>query len=163
VASAIGKARPGRERDAAVDRLNPVTPPASQDKTSPVRYLVQTKVPVNYVPLLAQQITPGQAPIVLEKGANARPVTDPVSGNPDFVAVDAAGKILNPKGLQRYQINDEEIPRTGRTVQRAVYFTRWIDGTSHLWVARRLRAGAGEAQSGLRFDQALATENPTST
>jgi hypothetical protein len=149
VTSPVGKPRPGRERDAAVDRTRPVTPPASADATSPLRYLVQTNVPVSYVPLIAQQITPGQAPITLQKGSNVRPV----SGG--FALVEAAGKILRPTGVDPYQINEEEIPRTGRTIQRAVYFARWIDGTPHLWIARRFRAGSGEAQSGLRFDQAL--------
>jgi hypothetical protein len=43
----------------------------------------------------------------------------------------------------------------GTTVERVVYRARWIDGSTHLWVARRRRSGAGEAQSGLRFDAAL--------
>jgi hypothetical protein len=55
-----------------------------------------------------------------------------------------------------YTIVEEEIPRTGIAIQRAVYRTRWIDGTTHVWMARRRQAGNGEAQSGLAFDQALA-------
>ena len=38
--------------------------------------------------------------------------------------------------------------------------SRWLDGTTHLWVSRRRLAGAGEAQSGLRFDSALPNQTP---
>jgi len=54
-----------------------------------------------------------------------------------------------------YRIAEEEIPRAGLRVERVVYRARWIDGTSHLWVQRRRRIGAGESQSGLLFDQAM--------
>jgi hypothetical protein len=33
--------------------------------------------------------------------------------------------------------------------------SRWIDGSVHLWSARQKTTGAGEGQSGLRFDLAL--------
>jgi hypothetical protein len=152
VESLIGEPRPGRERDAAVDRVAPVGQPASADTTSPLRYLVESKVPVNYVPLIGVPIAQGSPAIILQKGAIVR-ATDQAT----FDTVDAAGKILRPVGRSSafpYQIFEEEIPRTGLTIQRAVYRTRWIDGSTHVWMARRRRAGEGEAQSGLVFDQA---------
>jgi hypothetical protein len=69
--------------------------------------------------------------------------------------VPALSKILTPAGVgSDYQIEEEEIPRAGLRVERAVYHARWIDGSTHIWVQRRRRIGAGESQSGLAFDQA---------
>jgi len=70
--------------------------------------------------------------------------------------VSALSKILNPgPSSSIYRIAEEEIPRSGLRVERIVYRTRWIDGTSHLWVQRRRGIGAGESQSNLNFDQPL--------
>jgi hypothetical protein len=80
---------------------------------------------------------------------------------PPFTGVPPIGKILNPKvlepGVTNYRIPDEEIPRDGMEVERVVFRTRWIDGSTHLWVARRRFSGAGETASALRFDLALPT------
>jgi hypothetical protein len=160
VANAIGEPRPGRERDAAVDNASPIEPAKSSDTTSPLRYLVETKVPVNYIPLLAVPVS-GNNTIILERGANVRPRLDQTTGQPVFDPVPPAGRILSPVALSPYKIVDEEIPRTGLIIQRATYRTRWVDGSTHVWMARRRRAGSGEAQSGLRFDQPLDTGNGT--
>ena len=67
------------------------------------------------------------------------------------------GRILRPLAAP-YRINPEEVLRTGTTVQRLVYRSRWLDGTCHVWLGRRRLAGAGEANSELRFDSALSTK-----
>jgi hypothetical protein len=158
VPNPLGEGRPGRERDAAVDATSPIEPAQSQDLTSPLRYLVETKVPVNYIPLVGVPV-PGTNTFVLQRGANVRPNRGGPGNAVQFTPVPPAGKILRPDGLTSYKIVDEEIPRTGLIIQRAVYRTRWIDGSTHVWMARRRRAGEGEAQSGLRFDVPLDTEN----
>jgi hypothetical protein len=35
---------------------------------------------------------------------------------------------------------------------RRFEYTRWVDGNTFLWLARRKGVGAGEGSSGLRFD-----------
>jgi hypothetical protein len=96
----------------------------------------------------------------LEIAEMARPElpfpTDP-SQPIQFVGVPPLGKILNPSGITSYQIADEEVPRDGLTVERVIYRARWVDGSSHLWIARRRRTGAGETASALRFDVAQPT------
>jgi hypothetical protein len=47
---------------------------------------------------------------------------------------------------------EEEVPRGGARVLRRFEHTRWVDGSTFLWLARRKQAGAGEGSSGLRFD-----------
>ena len=49
-----------------------------------------------------------------------------------------------------------ELTRAGLKLQRVACRTRTSDGHSTFWVARRRHIGAGEASSGLRYDQALA-------
>jgi hypothetical protein len=152
-ASPIGKPRPGSERDAAEDVVSPVTPAPSADTTSPLRYQVETKVPVNWVPLLGvgNPITSVQVAEMVrpqETGALPRP----------FVGVPPIGKVLNPGGTSAgYQIADEEIPRDGVLIERVAYRSRWVDGSTHLWIARRRRTGSGETASALRFDVASTT------
>ena len=62
------------------------------------------------------------------------------------------GRVLRPTGLSPYRVAEEEVPRSGTRVLRAMRRTRWVDGSTQLWTARRRRAGQGGAASGLRYD-----------
>ena len=150
-ASRIGERRRGTERDAAVDAaIPPPTPPAT---TAPLRYQVESKVPVHWIPFLVPNGPPSTG---LEKGASAHLDS---KTPPKPVAVPAVSKVLNPKAFTApYTVFDEEIARSGVRVERLVFMSRSRDGKSYLWTARRKRAGAGETQSGLRFDAAVPTE-----
>jgi hypothetical protein len=64
--------------------------------------------------------------------------------------VHALGRIL--ESGHELSLFEEEVPREGLRVTRSHQFTRWIDGSSHLWVGRRKGVGRGEGSSGLRFD-----------
>jgi hypothetical protein len=148
--SPIGEPRSGRERDAEIDaRRNPTTPPPTTD--FPLRYRIESEVPANWIPLLPIQPGGSSNPsIVLQRGQAVKKTT--TGSGP----VPSLSNILNPPPANSaYFIQEEEIPRAGLRVERVVFRTRWIDGTSHLWVQRRRRIGAGESQSGLEFDQAL--------
>jgi hypothetical protein len=150
----IGQARRGAERDAAAEAVLSVTPPDSLDTTSPLRYLVESKLPIHYVPLVGVPDTNPPA-IILEKAAHVRSKISP--GNPPTLElITPVGRILNPLPTPpAYQIVEEEVPRTGTTVERIIHRARWIDGSTHLWIARRRRLGGGEVASGLAFDSAL--------
>jgi hypothetical protein len=152
----VGRPRPGHERAAAVE-ATATTPPPSADITSPLRYEIESKVPVNWIPFLGVRVAPPSAKIELEKAAVARPNPDPLK---KVVLVPSTAKILDPdkvSATQFYRLPEEEVPRAGLRVQRVVYRSRWIDGSTHVWIARRKLVGAGETQSGLRFDAALPT------
>lgn len=62
----------------------------------------------------------------------------------------AAGRIMSSP-TARFRAN-EEIPRGGVVVTRSRQWTRWIDGSSQLWVGRRKLPGNFETLSQLRFD-----------
>ena len=67
------------------------------------------------------------------------------------------GRILSPSILTQpaYRIFEEEVPREGVRISRTIMRARWIDGSTHLWIARRKSIGTGEGSSGLRFDLAV--------
>jgi hypothetical protein len=116
---------------------SPTTPPGSPPA---LRYRLASRVPSYWVPLLPVQTGTG---LRLQRGA----VLD-TQGVPR--AVPALGRIL--ESGHALSLFEEEVPREGARVTRSYQWTRWIDGSSHLWVGRRKGVGRGESSSNLRFD-----------
>ena len=135
-----GRPLPGNQRAAAVPDPEP---PAG---TGGLHYRLQTTVPVNWIPFLPVQIDDTRRAVALERAAMQRDIDGVLT------AVTPAGRVLRPPGLDVYRIPEEEVPRGGTRVLRAVRRTRWLDGSTQLWTARRRRAGQGGAASGLRYD-----------
>ncbi len=119
----------------------PAPPKTSANELS---YRLSTETPDNWVPLVPAKRKDGMR---LERGKVLR-----IDKTWQFVA--AQGRILNPELPVdgHFGIFEEEIPREGIRVTRSYQFTRWHDGSTHLWVGRRKRVGRGEGSSGLRFD-----------
>lgn len=140
----IGSPWSGHERSLAGKRAEPVPPPG--EGAPPLRYQIQTDVPEHWIPFLPVALDPVKGEIALERAAMMRTATGE--------AVPPAGRILQPAAVP-YRIAEEEVPRAGTSVVRLSCRSRWIDGSTHLWIARRKSAGAGEGSSGLRYDLAL--------
>lgn len=66
-------------------------------------------------------------------------------------AIEPQGLIFDPRHELLLR-GDEEVPREGARVTRSYQYSRWIDGSTYLWIGRRKRPGRGEGSSGLRFD-----------
>jgi hypothetical protein len=115
---------------------------ATQQSSAPetLHYRLTTEVPDYWIPLMPVRVGPG---LRLQRGAVLK--TD---GSQGMVA--ARGRIL--ESGQALSLFEEEVPREGVRVTRSYQFTRWIDGSSHLWVGRRKGVGRGEGSSGLQFD-----------
>jgi hypothetical protein len=150
----IGEPHTGRQRDAEVDAARDLPAPAATDSGFPLRYDIESELPASFVPFLPEQLDPANPSIVLRRGANelATHASPPAPVTP-------LTKILKPVGVAPYRIAEEELPRAGVRVERVVYRARWTDGSTHLWVQRRRRVGAGETSSGLRFDRALPNQD----
>jgi hypothetical protein len=118
----------------------PTTPASSPSKA--LRYRLTTEVPDYWIPLMPARV--GQE-LRLQRGAVLK--TD---GSREIVQ--AMGRILTPAPGRALHLYEEEVPREGVRVTRAYQYTRWCDGSSHLWLARRKQIGRGEGSSGLRFD-----------
>jgi hypothetical protein len=113
-------------------------PPTTAPGT--LRYRLSTEVPDYWIPLIPVRVGQG---LRLQRGAVLK--TD---GSQEKVP--ALGRIL--ESGHELSLFEEEVPREGIRVTRNYQFTRWIDGSSHLWVGRRKDVGSGEGSSGLRFD-----------
>ena len=131
------------DRAEASHRSVPAPPAGSDVATAPgrplpYRYRLATDVPAHWLPLLPSRMRTDAPPIALLRGGTPR------------------GRILEPDrtpaGANPLRIHEEEVPRAGARVIREYQYARWIDGSTHLWVGRRKRAGRGEGSSGLRFD-----------
>jgi hypothetical protein len=147
--SPIGEPRSGRERDAEIDASQTLPPPLPGEPSAPLRYQVESRVPANWIPFLGVQVDANDPSIQFEKAAMLHPKSTGIGIVPPI------GRFLR---ATPYRIVSEEIPRDGLQVMRTVSRSRWIDGSTHLWVSRRRLLGSGEAQSGLRFDSALPNE-----
>lgn len=117
-------------------------------ETSPVglpRYLLSSRVPANWVPLLSVQLPgPGGSVISrLRRGAILLP-------DGSRHVQHALGALLNT--ADPLLLHDEEVPREGARVTRHYQMARWTDGATFLWMAHRKEVGRGEGSSGLRFD-----------
>jgi hypothetical protein len=149
----IGQPRLGAERDSE-DRASapqPVAPPAGADAPK-LRYQIETDVPENWIPFIPAALNPGNnvgGEIVLKLGAMLPP-------SADRTPIPPVGRVLNSTNLPAlpYTLREEEVPRTGVRVLRIIARSRWHDGSTHLWIARRKTSGLGEGSSALKFDLA---------
>jgi hypothetical protein len=156
--SPIGEALSGRQRDAQIDAIQNLTQPVG-DPSAALIYQIESKVPANWTPLLGVQPIPNDPSFQLERAAMLHPTSAGGVG-----VVPPVGRFLNPTDVPAgtpYRIVEEEVPRDGLRLVRTVSRSRWVDGSTHLWVSRRRLFGAGEAPSGLRFDSALSNPNQT--
>ena len=148
----IGQPLRGLERDQAALPATPPPAPVTAGPHPPLKYQIQTAVPESWIPFLPVLIDPVNGDIALQIAAMLRTR----AGQPPE-PIPPRGRILQPTGVPdpaQYQIREEEISRAGTRVNRLARRSRWTDGSTHLWIARRRTAGAGEGSSGLKYDVA---------
>jgi hypothetical protein len=155
------------------EREHADNPPLGGGGGDPVDYRIETAVPQNWIPFLPVAISANNVTgeIVLQRGEMLRAAPGevlpaapgevlPAAPGEILPAAPAApikpkGRILQPSRLaakEPYQLREEEVPRLGVRVLRVYSRTRWSDGSTHLWIARRKMGGQGEGSSALRFD-----------
>jgi hypothetical protein len=123
-------------------------PPTSDDH--PVddlwRYRLGGEAPPWWIPLIAERVDPAtSAQVRLRRGRlqswaelDSAELTGPRS------------QLLDPRRPR--WLFEEEVPRGGVRVERRWQAARWHDGSMHVWLQRRKRAGRGDRGSGLRWD-----------
>jgi hypothetical protein len=124
-------------------------PPPSLPPTgvpAPLAYQLVTPLPPSWFPLLPVA-TPGQRALAL------------VGGTVDDGPRAPSGRLLQKLFSAGFQLPEHEVSRAGLRLQRVACRTRSSDGRAHLWIARRKHIGAGEASSGLRYDEARPVGN----
>jgi hypothetical protein len=142
IPDATGRGINGHE---AADRTG-VLPEPIVDSPAPIRYLLGTTVPENWIPFLPVQ-RPGSAQdIAFQRAAM------PKMGTPPRDIVRAKGVLLNEPPLPWF-VNEEEVPFAGTVITRSYQRVRWYDGRTYVWIGRRRETGRGVGSSNLRFDQ----------
>jgi hypothetical protein len=111
--------------------------------TAPARYRLGTEVPPNWRPFIPAHLPGSLRSIRLQRAR--------MPGQP----LQTAGEILRVPGP--YFVAEEEVPRAGRTIDRAFKRARWVGGATFLWIGRKSTTGRGEGSSGLVFDQIVET------
>lgn len=102
-------------------------------------YRLATEVPPHWIPLVPQRQGAPDGSLRLVRGRLQQ------AGGVNA----ARGAILAGAPLK---LHDEEVPREGALVTRGYQCTRWIGGSTVLWLALHKRVGRGEGSSGLRYD-----------
>ena len=125
---------------APIDRASAtaVAAPAAPEPATanaPRHYQLGTSAPDYYIPFVAQQNLMQRAALLRTDGSRT-PITP-------------LGRLLAPD----VPLFEEEFIREGVRVERIYRMTRWTDGSTHLWLARRKTTGAVAGSSGLQFDQ----------
>jgi hypothetical protein len=105
------------------------------------RYVLGTSVPDYWRPFIPVHLPGSVRSIRLQRARLPGPLREPKA------------EILRSK--EDYFIEEEEVPRAGRIVQRSFQRARWHDGKTYLWIGRRSETGRGEGSSGLVFDHVL--------
>lgn len=144
--------RPARRYDAA-DAAPEGADPVEGDLP---RYVLSSRVPPNWIPLLPVQIrdAAGRTTVRLRRGAVLQP-----DGSQRIHR--AVGEVLN--AAADLLLYDEEVPREGVNVTRQRRLARWSDGSTWLWTSLRNQVGRGEGASALRFDQLHEPNDPSRT
>jgi hypothetical protein len=99
-------------------------------------------------------VSGGERSFVFRRGLMQRPT---IAGLLEDVP--ARGELLEPS-RKPYYVAEEAVPRSGVRVTRRWRRTRWIDGTTHVWLARHVGVGRGEGASGLGFDLVRSLREP---
>ena len=131
------------------NRLEPAAVPDAPQRTLPTpaglpQYRLATDVPVNWTPLLPQRVADPPS-LRLVRAAMLAP-------DGSNVIRRAQGELLN--AAAKLALFDEEVPREGAKVTRQFEYTRWLGGSTLLWIGLRKQVGRGEGSSALRFDDA---------
>lgn len=143
-----GQPWPGHERALSGKNTleNPVVNPQEQRGLA---YRIQADLPEHWVPFVPVLLDSGTAEIALEQARFGKSIT----GDNQPEEMQPYARILCP-AIHPYRLREEEVPRSGLRVIRTVNRTRWIDGSTYVWVSRKKITGRGEGRSGLHFDQA---------
>jgi hypothetical protein len=118
------------------------SPPPLGPTTAPVRYVLGTDVPYNWIPFVPVHVPGSHRSVQLQRAQ--MPAVPGVSRARHTRILDVATP---------YYINEEEIPRAGKLVTRGYQRARWLNGATLTWIGRRVTSGRGEGSSGLAFDQ----------
>ena len=132
-------------------------PEVQADESAEFKYLIQNRVPVNWIPFIPLpesgamgrevRFRRGRMPIYYNDGSKdpfkwVRPATSILE-----VKRDAKGNVIP------LYLNEEEILAYGTKVTLSRQQTRWLNGSTYLWRGFAKKISGYQANSGLMFDE----------
>ncbi len=129
-----------------------VVPPPIIGSPAPIRYVLGTTVPENWIPFLPMHRPGSVQDIQFQRAAM------PKLGSPPRDVIKAKGVMLN-EVPSPYYVNEEEVPYSGTILTRHWKRARWFNGRTYTWIGRNRETGRGQGSSNLRFDQIEALTN----
>ncbi len=115
----------------------------------PIKYQLASSVPDNWLPYVSVCVNSDSRSVQFQRAAILRDTYDN-----DSEPIRPKTKILTStlETSNSPMINEETLSRAGLKIQMNVQRTRWINGSTYVWLGRRAGPGKGEGSSGLRFD-----------
>ena len=133
----------GREAYLRWLQVNPAPAPPQATAGGPqIYYTVEIPVPNNWIPMVP--VETAQGALYLRRGIME------IATSSGIVPVTARALLLDPG--KPFFVADHIIPRSGILADRYFRRARSSDGSTYLWMARRIGSGTGPGWSGLRFD-----------
>jgi hypothetical protein len=123
---------------AARAEADPPPDPPRHPTPAKARYILGTDVPENWHPFIPVHVPGSDRSVQLQRARMP-------------AARGLLGQILRVPAP--YYVNEEEVPRAGKIVERGYQRARWTGASSFHWLGRRVSTGRGEGSSGLAFDQ----------
>jgi hypothetical protein len=125
-----------------------------------LHYELANTVPANWIPFIPVHVFPKAREIQMQRASmplkfrtewlRVRPLTTILRPG---INSDTQALITDNEGnLAPYFIAEEEISRTGTSVQTAYQRARWVNGKTFLWLGRKRGTPSERIDSGLRFD-----------
>lgn len=143
VSNAMGKAVDGFDQH--LELKGPFLSPSEDETRELPQFRLASTVPSNWIPFLPFHINGSNTDIELKRAVMMRneDANDPSP-------VEPLTWLLASKDIET--VREEAIPRAGVRVRVTNHRVRWTDGKTYLWRGRKVLAGRGEGNSGLRFD-----------
>ena len=135
----------GRPRNRSVEYRSALHALPQHASPADLVYLLQTSVPAHWIPLVPVRVPArpdGSGAVVLQRGTL---LTQDGTMRP----IGAQGVLLAPE-LSPWYFHEEEVPRAGLRITRVPAVARWLGGTPHAWVSRRVGAGGGIERTAIR-------------
>lgn len=135
-----------RAAEAGSDILGPAEVQGATAEDMLISYRLASTVPGNWISYIPVQTDQARRAVQLRRAAMVSE-----GAQQGWEVVHPKTQILN-SAPEDHRVKEEAVSRAGTKIQLAAQRTRWIDGSTHLWLGRRSGPGRGEGSSGLRFD-----------
>ena len=122
-----------------------------KDPTAKYSLLIQNRVPLNWIPVIPEQLDDGRN-IVLRRA------TMPLHYQGDYQRARPSTKLLD-KDIKPFRIDEDQFGGYGFKVIKTAQRTRWFNGTSFTWLGNRKVISEYQANSGLMFDELIRTSD----